>query len=192
MTDRRPLTHEEWVARAERDVRTRCFPWERVPDGPEHYLTADEVDELRALEVALSKATRPVLTREIRKLRATLPDMPTRTRERVRWYLSLSGDNQRRYAQLRRLEEVRADLTRTINGREARFSVLDVADLVPDREALDRYRALMERWERLHAQAAERATEEAVAREIERRKSPEAWARELERRARPAVLIVDL
>ncbi|MEV8638959.1 hypothetical protein AB0395_45625 [Streptosporangium sp. NPDC051023] len=190
-------SREEWAAAAERSVRTACMPLERVPEGAEHYLTADEVAEMDRLHVSLSASVRTPLTAEIKRLQRQLPwPPPAKPLDRSRWHDGLTADQQAAWQRLCELRNARLDVGRRAKGQTdqligwVRFplehSVLsaDVAPLVPDAEALARLAELEAKYGRLREQAAQDALDAAIARTVAERNSDEGWARELERRAR--------
>ncbi|MEV7013342.1 hypothetical protein [Streptosporangium sp. NPDC051022] len=202
-------SREEWAAAAERSVRTACLPLERVPEGAEHYLTADEVAEMDRLYVSLSASVRAPLTAEIKRLQEQLPwPPPAKPLDRSRWHDALTAEQQAAWQRFCELRNARLDVGRRAKGQTdqligwARFplehSVLsaNVAPLVPDTEALGRLAELEAKYIRLREQAAQDALDAVIARTVAERNSDEGWARELERRARidngPVVHVVRL
>lgn len=190
-------SREEWAAAAEHSVRTACYPLERVPEGVEHYLTADEAEELDRLQIDLSEAARSALTREIKRLRDLLPPRPTGVSKRLAWYATLTRDQQETAQHLGTLEYARTDVGRRARGEtSARSAWYDnvachhhvtdgvVAPFVEDRESLERLVFLETRYKTLRHHAAMGALADAIAREVAKRNSDEGWAKELERRAR--------
>jgi hypothetical protein len=190
-------SREEWAAAAEHSVRTACFPLERVPEGVEHYLTADEVAELDELQTRLSDAARSALTREIKRLRSLLPPRPSRIAERIAWFEALTREQQATAHRLSTLEYARTDVGRRARGEAAAWAgwyhgganyrhVTDllVAPFVEDRESLERLILLESRYRALRRQAADAALALAIEDEVAKRNSDEGWAKELERRAR--------
>ena len=190
-------SREEWAAAAEHSVKTACFPLERVPDGVEHYLTADEVAELDELQTSLSEAARSALTREIKRLRLLLPPRPSRIAEGIAWFDALTREQQVTAHRLSTLEYARTDVGRRARGEAAAWAgwyhgggnyrhVTDwlVAPFVEDRESLERLILLESRYRMLRRQAADEALMQAIEDEVAKRNSDEGWAKELERRAR--------
>ncbi|MEU4224342.1 hypothetical protein AB0F17_08615 [Nonomuraea sp. NPDC026600] len=190
-------SREEWAAAAEYSVRTACYPLERVPEGVEHYLSADEVKELDQLQTSLSEAARFALTQEIRRLRGLLPPRPSRTSERIAWYDQLTPEQRAAAQRLGTLEYARTDVGRRARGETSAQAgwysnvacyhhVTDgvVAEFVEDRESLERLVVLEARYKTLRHQASVGALASAIAREVAKRNSDEGWAKELERRAR--------
>jgi hypothetical protein len=183
-------SREEWQAAAEYSVRTSCYAHQRVARGPKPYLSDDEIAELAALDVALAKATRPVVLRRIKELRKLLADWPEpATGTFYDWYDTLPENVQQALSELRSLEQVRTDLHRRSRGviPVAHLQATphrDVpADLIPDQAIADRESELLRKWASLRDAAAEAATEAAVAREIARRATDAGWRAELQRRA---------
>lgn len=111
-------TREEWAAAAEHSVRTACYPLERVPEGAEHYLTADELAEMDRLYVDLSTAARAPLTAEIKRLQALLPaPIPAKPLERARWHDGLTGEQRAAWQALQNLRNARLEVGRRARGR---------------------------------------------------------------------------
>lgn len=190
-------SREEWAAAAERSVRTACMPLERVPEGAEHYLTADEFAEMDRLYVALSASVRAPLTAEIKRLQALLPwPPPAKPLDRSRWHDALTAEQQAAWWRLCDLRNARLEIGRRAKGQTdqligwARFPLehsvlsLDVAPFVPDAEGLGRLAELEAKYTRLREQAAQDALDAAIAKTVAERNSDEGWARELERRRR--------
>ncbi|UBU11616.1 hypothetical protein [Nonomuraea gerenzanensis] len=180
-------TREEWAAGAEDAVRTQCYPWQRVPESVEHYLTPAEVAERDQFDRDLSAATRPVVATEIKRLKATLPSArPTKVMEAFHWYEALDPQGQETEQRIQILERVRTALYHRARGIAAddRESVFSVPDMVTNQTELKRLDALNTKHSRLRDKAIEQALHEAIAREVAHRNSDEGWAAELERRAR--------
>lgn len=190
-------SREEWAAAAEHSVRTACYPLERVPEGAEHYLTADEVAEMDRLYVELSKSVRAPLTAEIKRLQGLLPwPPPAKPAERSAWFYTLDEQQQGAWQKLQELRHARLEIGRRANGQTYKlitwlrspldYSVLSpiAAPFVPDQEALGRLAALEAKYASLRQQAADDAEAAAITRTIAERNSDDGWAKELERRAR--------
>lgn len=186
-------SREEWQANAEAAARQSCLAVERVPNGVEHYLTGDELVERDRLRVDLAKATRPLLTAEINRLRALIPDCPSRTGDRVQWLIALEvSDPERAEAvqDLHRLEVERRTLTRYLrDGTEPEFGggcpfMGLTAEQVADPRQLGRLRELDELHRHRLADAATGAEQAAVDREVARRQTDEAWESQLRYRRR--------
>lgn len=181
-------TRAEWAApgNVRYDVQTQCFPSERIPRGAENYLSRAELDELCSLYRELCRETRPVLTAEIKRLRALLSSQPgARRRERAAWYLALDDVDQAIANRLSLLEGARRDLGRVLRGSGPgpdHDGLAEVAELVPSRDKLKRRAALLAKLESAEAAAGQAAEDAAIAREQSRRLTDEGWAQELRRR----------
>ncbi|MER7213165.1 hypothetical protein ABT340_39395 [Streptosporangium sp. NPDC000239] len=202
-------SREEWVAAAERSVRTACLPLERVPEGAEHYLTADEVAEMNRLNVQLAQAARPILTAEIARFAEELPKpAPTARTRRADfsvWLNALDGTQMRMSSRMFTLRHARTDIGRqakadptaltTWHWSPLTYTVLSdvVRDLLDHLDGWQLLYGLDAKYQRYRWDAAREAEEAAVAKAIKVRSSDEGWARELERRARiddgPAVRV---
>lgn len=186
-------TREEWQANAEAATRQSCLAIERVPNGVEHYLTADELAERDLLRVDLAKAAKPLLTAGINRLRALIPDCPSRTSDRVQWLIALEASAPERAEAvqgLHRLEVERRTLTRYLrDGTEPEFGggcpfMGLTAEQVADPRQLARLRELDELHRHRLAEAATCAEQAAVDREVARRQADEAWESQLRYRRR--------
>jgi hypothetical protein len=196
MTSRAWPSRAEWQANAEQAVRTFCTPSERLerinPNAVWSMLGEDI--EFEELATAAAKAVRPLLTREIDRLRAALPDRPAAGRPRVAWFVELDDQRYEDACNLGALEEMRRNLQRAArdgNWGEIAWEVGRLFDhyqpaisLGPTLcSAIERMRALSASAEARHDQAARDAVDAAVSAEIARRATDEAWQQELERRA---------
>jgi hypothetical protein len=180
-------TRAEWARpeAARQAILTQCASWERVPSGAEHYLSPAELDEMRTLYRELCQSVRPVVTAEIKRLRALLPSQrPDTVRERSAWYLALSEDDQTVAGLLSALEGDRRDLGRVLRdgGPGPSYNPLlqrDVAELVPGQDKLSRYKELLATLDSAHKAAGLAAEDAAVSAEQARRLTDEGWAQEL-------------
>jgi hypothetical protein len=184
-------TREQWQANAERHVRQGRLATERVPNEAEHYLSADELAERDRLRVELAVATRPLLTAEITRLRALVPDKPRRSADSAQWWEDLwdtDPDRAEAVQHLHHLEVDRRYLTRYLrNGTEGPYGCpfAGIPDnLIADPGKRARLRELAALHQQRLQQAAEVAEQDAVDREITRRGTEQAWQRELQRRER--------
>lgn len=188
-------SRQEWAAAAEHSVKTACFPLERVPDGAEHYLTPDELAEMRSLHVELSKAARPVLSGEIARLQAVLPTpAPQKVADYCAWLDTLTPEQANTAALLALLKHVRRDVGQVANGRRdplvrrepLAFTVLarPVVGLLSGLDGWQRLAELDAAWQAARLRAADEALAQAIEDEVAKRNSDEGWAKELERRAR--------
>jgi hypothetical protein len=187
-------SREEWQAKAEYAVRTACTMYERLdrlqPDTCWSSLAEDvEMEELaRPAAVEL----RRLLTAEIDRLRALLPDRPKHTKPRVAWFLALEGARYEDAVNLSALERMRTDVQRAVRNeawggvawplgrlRKSYPAILLTDDLLAAHDRMEELSAAAAERRRAAAQAAEDA---AVAREVARRATDEAWEQELERR----------
>lgn len=189
-------SREEWAADAARWARTACYPLERVPEEAEHYLTSDEVAEMWRLHMAVSAAARPVLTAEIDRLNATLPQpVPTRVADRIDWCDRATPEQMAAHQRMSTLKHIRRDVGRVASGRTdplaGRWNPFDFtvlakqsAGLLSGLDGWSRLAELDTKWETSRQEAADQALAEAVACEVAKRNSDEGWAKELKRRAR--------
>lgn len=152
-------TREEWAAKAEHATRTQCYTWQRVSADPADWLTTDELDEARALAVAVVKATRTALTRA--------------GRGNERSTLNAHG------------REAACDWAEVNDLSYAWGHIVSIAQSVQAvPEQTDRLAALGGQMVQRRDEAAKAAEEMAVADAIASRKTDAGWAKELERRAR--------
>lgn len=152
-------SREEWVAKAEHYVRTQCYTWQRVSTEPSDWLTPAELDEARALAVAIVKATRTALTRAGRGNER--PDLNTHGREAAQDWNDVNT-LVFRWGQIARI----ARSVEAASEKVERLAALS-AQMVDSRD-----------------KAAQTAEDKAVAETIASRNSDAGWAKELERRAR--------
>lgn len=185
-------SRQEWVAKAEQSVRTRCSMYERLPEGQE-FATDAETAEGQELARIVAKAARPLLTAEVKRLEQLLGDRPKAGRARIDWFLALDDGRYRLAGDLAALEEIRRELARDVKARAWRgvewqlgrirkhypAIVLDTETLA----TLDVLEALAAVVDNRRRAEARRLQGEAVAREVARRATDEAWAQELEWRA---------
>lgn len=191
MTGRVWPSREEWQAQAERAVRTFCTRWERLEPGAVWSTLAEDV-EFEELATAAAKALRPLLTAEIGRLRALLPDRPPAGKPRIAWMLNLPEDRYAVACDLAALEDMRTEVARA--ARQCRWGhvawelgrvrkhypviVLGCGLL----SAADRMEALGQAATARRDAAALAAEQAAVDAEVARRATDKAWAQELERR----------
>lgn len=195
MTSRAWPSREEWQAKAEYAVRTACTKWERLervqPDTVWSSLAEDQ--EFEDLARPAAKQIRALLTPEIERLRALLPDRPKEGRARNAWFVALDGKAYEDACNLGALEEMRRDVERARRKqhwgsvcwelgriRNHYSAIVLAAALV---KAHDRMLQLQAAAEKRRDDAADAVQQAAIDREIERRATDKAWAQELERRA---------
>lgn len=152
-------SREEWVAKAEHYARTQCYTWQRVSTEPSDWLTPAELDEARALAVAIVKATRTALTRAGRGNER--PDLNTHGREAAQDWNDVNT-----------LVFCWGQIARIARSVEAAS------------EKVERLAALSAQMVDSRDKAAQTAEDKAVAETIASRNSDAGWAKELERRAR--------
>lgn len=152
-------TREEWQAKAEQSERTSCFPHQRVSSDPTDWLTADEMAEGLKLAAKLVRATRIALGKANRA--ADRYDM---------------NDWNRRAA------DEDADVDDVASGWRQVACYARSVDVQP--ETADRLAALAEAMRQTRDAAADKATEQAVAKAVAVRATDEGWEKELQRRAR--------
>lgn len=195
MTGRAWPSREEWQAKAEHAVRTACTKYERLEranPGAYWYSLAED-QEFEDLAEPAARRLRPLLTAEIERLRALLPDRPVASRARVQWFTALEDRAYEDACSLGALEEMRREVEKarrsqewlTISWHLGRIhkhyaQIALPADLVA---AHDRMTVLHHSAEVRREKAADEIEQSAIAREIRRRATEEAWASELERRA---------
>ncbi|MFJ8677295.1 hypothetical protein [Streptomyces sp. NPDC093589] len=152
-------TRDEWQAKAEQAERTSCFPRQRVSSTPTDWLATAEAEEGRKLAAKLVRATRIALGKADRA--ADRYDM---------------NDWNRRAA------DEDADVDDVASGwwQVARYA----RSAEVQREAADRLTELAEAMRQARDEAAEKATDKAVAEVVARRATNAEWAKEIERRAR--------
>lgn len=194
MPERQWPNRAEWQARAEQAVRTRITMYERLP-ADEPYLTYRETVEAEKQMLVAAREARPLLTAEIRRLRALLPDRPpaSSTKARVAWFLSLDGDRYADACNLAAVEDIRTHTARAAKAGawgEVQWQLSRIRRSYPAIVLTPALSAALSQLEALSAVHDERQTafaraleDEAVALEVARRATDEAWARELERRA---------
>ncbi|MGW5003206.1 hypothetical protein ACWEP8_36760 [Streptomyces hydrogenans] len=196
MSTRAWPSREEWQAKAEYAVRTGCTMYERLdrlqPDTDWRSL-GEEIEE-EELGTPAAAEMRTLLTAEIARLRALFPERPDRTRERGIWFCGLEGQAYNDACNLGALEGMRADVHRA--RREGNWAAVTwqlgrLRNSYPEitlTESLlaahDRLTAISDSISGRRRQAAEAAEQAAADKEIARRATDEAWAKELERRDR--------
>jgi hypothetical protein len=185
----------EWQAKAEYAVRTACTKYERVdrlqPDTVWSSLAEDH--EFEELAAPAAVQIRSLLTPEINRLRSLLPDRPEKTRERGLWFVGLEGQAYEDACNLGALEEMRRDVERARRKQQwgtvcwelgrirSHYTAIALpADLL---KAHDRMLELQAAAEKRREAAADAAEQAAIEREVARRATDEAWAKELQRRA---------
>ncbi|WP_328545425.1 hypothetical protein [Streptomyces europaeiscabiei] len=195
MTGRAWPSREEWQAKAEYAVRTACTKWQRLdrlqPDTVWSSLAEDH--EFEDLARPAAAQIRSLLTAEIGRLRALLPDRPKEGSARNAWFVALEGQAYEDACNLGALEEMRRDVERARRkqhwgtvcwelGRiRDHYSAITLpGDLV---KAHDRMLELQAAMEKRRDDAADAVQQAAIDREIARRATDEAWAQELEHRA---------
>jgi hypothetical protein len=195
VTSRAWPSREEWQAKAEYAVRTACTKWERLerlqPDTVWSSLAEDQ--EFEDLAQPAAKQIRALLTPEIERLRALLPDRPKEGRARNAWFVALDGKAYEDACNLGALEEMRRDVERSRRKqhwgtvcwelgriRNHYSAIVLPADLVT---AHDRMLELQDAATKRRDAVADAVQQEAIAREVARRGTDKAWAQELERRA---------
>lgn len=152
-------SREEWAANAEHHARTQCYTWQHVSAEPTDWLTPTELDEARALTVAVVKATRTALTRAGRGNER--PDLNAHSREAAQDWNDVNT-----------LTFCWGQIARIARSVEA----------AP--EKVERLAALSTQMIDNRDKAAQAAEDKAVADAIASRNSDAGWAKELERRAR--------
>ncbi|MFD9721042.1 hypothetical protein [Streptomyces sp. NPDC059076] len=196
MTARAWPSREEWQANAGYAVRTLCTPAERLqrinPDAV--WSTPAEGLKFKALAIDIAKAVRPLLTREIDRLRDSLPDRPAAGRARIAWFVALEGERDEMACALSTFEEMRRDFQRAVRKGNWGTIYREAGRLHDHYQAaiplgpvlaadIGRMRVISAAAQARHDQAAREVVEAAVAAEIARRATDEAWQAELERRA---------
>jgi hypothetical protein len=188
-------SREEWQAKAEYAVRTSCTKYERLdrlqPNTTWSSLAEDQ--EFEDLAEPAVKQIRALLTPEIERLRALLPDRPDKTRARGLWLVALEGQAYEDACNLGALEEMRRNVERARRKQQwgtvcwelgrirSHYTQITLpSDLLA---AHDRMLELQAAAEKRREAAADAALQAAVEREVSRRATDEAWAKELERRA---------
>jgi len=150
---------ETWAAAAEHYVRTACYPSERVSSQPADWLPGGELDEARALAVAVVKATRTALTRA------------GRAKERA----GLNASGRDAAAPRATVGDLR------VAWRDIIHSARSVQAAPEETGRLD---DLARKMTAARDAAAEEALRIAIDREVARRNSDDGWAQEQGRRAR--------
>jgi hypothetical protein len=182
----------EWQAKAEQSVRTRITMFERIPAGTV-FLTADETAEVTALARQAAAQARPLLTAEIQRLRALLPDRPNAGRARVAWFIGLDETRYALACDLAAVEKIRSVTGRAAKAggwgevqwqlsriRRSHRAIRPTPDLDAALDRLDDLTTAEADRRTTYARALE---DEAVALEVARRATDEAWTKELEWRA---------
>ncbi|MFE7547013.1 hypothetical protein [Streptomyces gardneri] len=164
-------------------------------------------EEVEFEELALPAAAefRTLLTAEIDRLRALFPERPGRTRERTAWFIALEGQAYDDACNLSALERMRSEVYRARREENWAAVAWNLGRVrqsypgipLPDTllTAHDRMTAIDEAADERRRQAAVAAEQAAVDKEIAQRATDEAWAKELKRRARidsPRVIRVGL
>jgi hypothetical protein len=197
MTMGKPIewpTREEWAAKAEYSVRTRCTARERLPEDAV-FITDAELARARGLSARAAELLRPMLTAEIVRLTALLPAKPTsrRSSEHVAWFLALPDEQYETAGNLAAMIDMRKQVARGV--REGTWGNIAWHLSRIDRhhpplqlrgELLDLYTELAEISDAVTERTdteAKRLEAAAIAREVAKRNSDEGWAHELERRA---------
>lgn len=180
------------MAKAEYSVRTFCAPYERLPRDAV-FSTPDEDTRALAAAQAAAVAVRPLLTAAIADLKTRFPDRPKSGRARINWLLALEGEGWDTACYLSALEEKRRDIARHAKngawgGIRWELDKLDqnypTVTLTPDLlRALGVLNDIHDRVSERRRAAAQALEDEAVAHRIAYRATDEAWAKELERRA---------
>jgi len=195
MSGRAWPSREEWQANAAYAVRTFCTMYERLdkaqPDTVWYSLAEDQ--EFEDLAFSAAGALRTLLTAEIDDLRRLLPDRPKTAHQRAQWSSQLSEEAYETAVNLGALEQIRTELRRARSAgnwasicwelgrlRDHYPAIRLSADLL---KAHDRMLELRELADARRKAAAEAIEQSAVDREVARRATDEAWAKELERRA---------
>ena len=195
MTARAWPSREEWQAKAEYAARTSCTKYERLerlqPNTTWSSLAEDQ--EFEELAAPAAVQIRALLTPEIERLRSLFPDRPDKTRARGLWFVALEGQAYEDACNLGALEEMRRDVERARRAKHwgsvcwelGRIRNHYTAITLPDGllKAHDRMLELQAAAEKRRDAAADAAEQAAVDREVARRATDEAWAKELERRA---------
>jgi hypothetical protein len=189
-------SREEWAAKAEYSVRTFCTPLERLEEAlpGANWSTLGMDVEMEELGTMAVKSARPLLTAEIKRLQALLPDRPPKSRARVQWFCGLEGQQYEDACNLGALEELRRLVARAVRDEHWHTVAWELGRVVDHCPAVAlpaevtaavlRMRAIGEEITARRAREANRLVDEAVAAEVARRESDEGWAKELERRAR--------
>ena len=188
-------SREEWQAKAEYAVRTSCTMYERLdrlqPDTC--WTSLGEDIELEELAPGVARQVRPLLTAEIRRLSAALPDRPKEGKQRSVWFVALEDQAYEDACNLGSLEQIRRELQRAartsawgaICWHVGRIRKSYAAIVLPDGvlQAHDRMEALFDSSDARRTAAAKAAEQSAVDAEIARRATDQAWQQELQRRA---------
>jgi predicted transcriptional regulator len=186
-------SREEWQAKAEYAVRTSCTMYERLDRAQPDTCWSSLAEDVEMEELARPAAAelRRLLTAEINRLRALLPDRPKNTKPRVAWFVALEGKRYEDACNLSSLEVMRTDIQRAVRneawgrvtwhlGRVRKYPAIRLTDdLLAAHDRMEELSAAATERRRAAAQAIEDA---AVAREVARRATDEAWEQELERR----------
>lgn len=207
MSTRAWPSRKEWQAKAEYAVRTSETMYERLdriqPDT--NWWSLGEESELEELASSAAPEMRRLLTAEINRLRARMPERPAPGRERISWFVALEDEAYDNACNLGALEGMRTEVQRARQKQTWGEVVWHLGRLRSHYPAVILPKDLLaahDRMAELTASADERRKEAAVAaeqaavdKEIARRATDEAWAKELKRRARidsPRVIRVGL
>jgi hypothetical protein len=188
-------SREEWQAKAEYAVRTACTKYQRLeraqPDTVWFSLAEDQ--EFEDLAAPAAGEFRRLLTAEINRLRALLPDRPKEGRSRNAWFVALEGQAYEVACNLGALEEMRRDVQRA--RQKEHWGVIcwqlgrvrdHYAEIRLPSHLLDAHSRMVKLQASAEARrekAANAIQQSAIEREIAWRATDEAWAQELERRA---------
>lgn len=196
MSEHQWPSRAEWQAKAEYAVRTSCTMYERLDRLQPGTVWSSLGEDIEMEELAKPAAAqlRRLLTAEIGRLRAKLPDRPTNSRLRAAWFVALEGERYEDACNLGSLEQMRAALQKEVrNGawggvawqlgrvRQHYRAIQLPDDVLAAHDRMQELSGSAQERRRVAAQAAEDA---AVAREVARRATDEAWEKELERRVR--------
>lgn len=152
-------TREEWQAKAEHAARTSRFARERVSSDPADWISAEEMTEGRELASKLVRATRVALGRAGRA--GERPSLNQWNRDAVDEYATI--------------DDVASGWWQIARYARSVDVLLDAAD---------RLTALAESMRQARDAAGNASEEQAVAKAVAERATDEAWEKELERRAR--------
>jgi hypothetical protein len=189
-------SREEWQAKAEYAVRTYCTAHERLEklQPGTVWQSLAEQTELEELAAPAAAALRLLLTAEIDRLRALLPDRPKNSRPRNAWFVALEGTPYDDACNLGALEEMRTEVQRARRDKTWGAVVWHLGRIwksypqIPLTAELDaayeRMTELLDAASARRDKAAAAVEQAAVDREVARRATDEAWAQELEHRAR--------
>ena len=185
----------EWHANAALAVRTFCTKYERLEKAQPGTVWASLAEEREFEDLAgpAAKLIRALLTPEIARLRALVPDRPSGSRARVSWFVALEGQAYEDACNLGALEEMRREVERARRERRWGTVAWELGRLRKSYPAVtlpaglvamhDRLKELQDLAEARRDAAADAIELASVDREVERRRTDEAWASELDRRA---------